>query len=109
MKNPAGGGNSFECGGLQDAAGSVLSDLLSVMERIQACIRVSESAASIAGPNNEEAADDFIILDDVTPRLVMVSGSLNACHIALGEAVFHLLEAKIPIVGSRIDQHLLSI
>jgi hypothetical protein len=108
VTQPADKGTSVEYGGHPDAIGSILSDLRSAMHRIQATIRFSESAASIATLNNQETGDDFFILDDVTPRAVMASGNLNACHIALGEAILHLLEANASIVAPRTDRRRLS-
>ena len=92
MKNPTDGVNSIGFAGQQ--AGSVHSDLLSLIQQIQACIRFTEQTmATVASDNGE--VDDFFILDDVTPHHAMVNAALNVCHTALGEALCHSLEAMM--------------
>ena len=101
MKNPTDSGNSFGCAVAQDAAGSIHSDLLSLIRRIQTSIGFGKLAMATAGPDDEENAD-FFILDDVTPRYATADAALNACHAALGEALCYLLEANISSAPPRV-------
>jgi hypothetical protein len=95
MKKMTGGDVSFECGGLQDATGSIFSDLVGLITRLQTSIAFSERAMAALGLDDEEVADCVFVLDDVTPRYAMANAALNACHAAMGEALCHLLEAKM--------------
>jgi hypothetical protein len=99
MKKTAGGGISSECRKQQDTADSILSDLISLTERLHQRISFSESAMAMAATDEEAVADGFYILDDVTPRHAMANAALNACDAALGEALCHLLEAKMSEVS----------
>jgi hypothetical protein len=92
MKKMTDGVNSLGCAGQQP--GSIHSDLLSLLQRIQANIGFGELVMATAGPDDEENADYFI-LDDVTSRYATANAALGACHAALGEALCHLLEATI--------------
>jgi hypothetical protein len=98
MKKTTDGGNSF--GRVGQQAGSIHSDLLSLIQRIQTSIGFAELTTATAGPGDEENAD-FFILDDVTPRCTTVDAALNACHGALVEALCHLLEAKMTGISPR--------
>jgi hypothetical protein len=100
MKKTTDGVNSLGCAGQQDTAGSI-HDLLSLIRRIQTSIGFGGLAMAAAGRDDEENAD-FFILDDVTPRYATVNAALNACHAALGEALCHLLEAKISSAPARV-------
>jgi hypothetical protein len=88
--------DSDSCGwdGQRNAAGSIHLDLLSLIKRVQTGIGFGELAMAATARDDEEDAG-FFILDDVTPRYAKVNAALNACNAALGEALCHLLEAKI--------------
>jgi hypothetical protein len=101
MKKPTGDDRSFECGGLQDATGSIFSDLMGLITRLQTSIAFSERAMATIGLDDGEAAGTVFVLDDVTPRYTMTHVALSACHAALGEALCHLLEAKLSGVSPR--------
>jgi hypothetical protein len=101
MKKTTDGVNSLGFAGQQDTAGSIHLDLLSLIRRIQTSVGLGELAMATAGRDDEENAD-FFILDDVTPRYATVNAALNACHAALGEALCHLLEAKISSAPPRV-------
>jgi hypothetical protein len=95
MKNPAGGDLSFEYGELQNAAGSICSDLIGLMTHLQTSIAFSERAMATFSLDDEYVAGSVYILDDVTPRYATANAALNACQAALGEALCHLLEARM--------------
>jgi hypothetical protein len=101
MKKTTEGDPSSGSDGRQNAAGSIHLDLLSLIKRVQTNIGFVELAVATAGPDDEEATG-FFILDDVTPRYAKANAALNACHASLGEALFHLLEAKISSAPPRV-------
>jgi hypothetical protein len=99
MKKPTDGGVSFESRERQNAAGSIHSDLLSLIRRIQTSIRFGELAMATAALDDGEVAEGQYVLDDVTPRHAIAIAALNACHAAVGEALRHFLEAEMPGVS----------
>lgn len=91
MKKTKDGVNSFEIPGKQ--AGSVHSELSSLIRQIQGCITFTEETIATVA-SDDGAADDFFILDDVTPHHALVNAGLTACHTALNEALGHSVAAK---------------
>jgi hypothetical protein len=74
---------------------SVVTDLASLIERIQASIQMLEPAIARALPfGGLEAYDDVVVLDDVTPHYVRANSALNACRARLGVALHCLLGAE---------------
>jgi hypothetical protein len=65
---------------------SVVADLMSLIEQVQAAIhQVEQAMAREESP--VDAQDDVIVLDDVTPGYVMADTALNACSAKLGAAL----------------------
>jgi len=63
---------------------SVVTDLASLIERIQASIQMLEPVIARALPPGElETYDDVVVLDDVTPRYVRANTALDACRARL--------------------------
>ena len=101
MKKPTDRDVSFECRERQHAAGSIHSDLLSLIRRIQTSIQFGELAMATAALDDGEVAEGQFVLDDVTPRHAMANAALSACHAALSDALRHFLEAKMSEVSPR--------
>jgi len=95
MQNPEGGGIAKQPDDRNDAHRSVVSDLVSLIERVQASRRLIEQAiareASLSSPDG-----DIIVLDDVTPPFVKATAALNACDTNLAIALRALLDSKAP-------------
>ena len=95
MQNPEGGGIANQADDRNDAYRSVVSDLVSLIERVQASRRLIEEAiareASLGSPDG-----DIIVLDDVTPPFVKATAALNACDKNLALALHSLLDSKAP-------------
>jgi hypothetical protein len=78
-----------------DSYRAIVSDLMSLIEQVQACTRLVESAvASEAPPGNQEVAANIVVLDDVTPRYARVTATLNTCDAGLNIALHFLLGAN---------------
>jgi hypothetical protein len=93
MQNTA--GSSRQPDGGNDNYFSVVTDLASLIERIQASIQMLEPVISRALPPGElEAYDDVVVLDDVTPHYVRANTVLNACRAGLGVALHGLLDSE---------------
>ncbi len=72
---------------------SVVSNLVSLIEQIQASMKMLEPVIARAAPLGElEAYDDVVVLDDVTPYYVKANSALEACRAGLGVALRCLLD-----------------
>ena len=77
----------------QDSFGAIVSDLVSLVEHVQASINLIERAIAREITVGDHENSNVIILDDVTPQYVKASTALNSCSIDLGNAVQFLLDA----------------
>jgi hypothetical protein len=94
MSNAAEDGASAQSGRRNDSYHSVVSDLVSLIEHVQASMKLIEAAiASEAPVDDQEIAANVVVLDDVTPRYVTANAALTACNAGLGGALHLLLEA----------------
>jgi hypothetical protein len=93
MQNTA--GSSRQPDGRNDNYFSVVTDLVSLIERIQASIQMLEPVIARALPLGElEAYDDVVVLDDVTPHYVRANTALDTCRAGLGVALHGLLDSE---------------
>lgn len=91
MQLAAGGGRSDHPGRENDNYRAIVSDLLSLIEHVQASMALIESAiAEEPSLGNQEIAPDLIELDDVTPRYVRANAALEACNAVLAVALHFL-------------------
>ena len=77
----------------QDSFGAIVSDLVSLVEHVQASINLIDRAIAREITVGDHENSNVIILDDVTPQYVKASTALNCCSIDLGNAVQFLLDA----------------
>jgi hypothetical protein len=92
MQNPESGGIANQASDRNDAYHSVVSDLLSLIEHIQASRQLIEHAiAREASTGSQEG--DIIVLDDVTPPFVTATAALSACDANLAIALDSLLDS----------------
>jgi len=78
MQNPQRGSIADQPDDRNDAYQSVVSDLVSLIEHVQASLLLVERAiAREASAGSQEA--DIIVLDDVTPPFVKATAALKAC------------------------------
>jgi len=74
---------------------AVVSELASLLERVEAGIKLIELA--IAGESslgNPEIGANVVVLDDVTPRYVRASAALDTCNAGLQLALHVLRDAR---------------
>jgi hypothetical protein len=78
-----------------DGHHSIVSELVSLIENIQAGMKLLEAAINReTATDNQDAASNVFVLDDVTPRYVKANATLNACNASLGVALHDLLDAR---------------
>ena len=93
MHKLAGGGASVQSDDRNDGYHAIVSDLLSLIEHVEASMKLIESAvAREAHLGNQEIAPNVVVLDDVTPRYVKANEVLNACSAGLGVVLHFLLD-----------------
>src|ERR1700753_1394316 len=67
---------------------SVVSDLVSLIEHMQASMKMLEGAIARELPlASQEVADNVIVLDDITPCYLKANAALRACKAGLGVAL----------------------
>ena len=80
---------------------SVVSDLVSLIEHMQASMKMLEGAIARELPlAGQEVADNVIVLDDITPCYLKANAALRACKAGLGVALHSLAGTAQP--SSRI-------
>ena len=80
-----------------DNYSSVVSDLMSLIEHMQASMKMLEGAIARELPlGDQEAGDNVIVLDDITPCYVKANAALHACKAGLGVALHFLSGAEPP-------------
>ena len=95
MQNAATDGALARFESRNEAYGSIVSDLVSLMAHVQASMKLLELA--IAGescPGDQDVAANVVVLDDVTPRYEKASAALNSCNAGLGVALHFLQDTS---------------
>ena len=101
MQNAADGGIAIEPEDRNDAYRSVVSDLVSLIDHVQASLTLIESAiAREISVGNQETSANVIVLDDVTPPYVSSTAALKACDANLAVALHSLLNSKASTHGN---------
>jgi hypothetical protein len=99
MQNPKNGGIAIESCDRHDAYRSVVSDVKSLIEHVQASLRlIEQTIACETAPGSQETAN-VVVLDDVTPCYVRATAALNACDAHLAVALRSLLDSGTPERG----------
>lgn len=95
MQKAAGAGTSIRSDVRDGGHHSIASELVSLIEHVQASVTLLEAAlARETALGRQEAAANVVILDDVTPCYVKASDALHTCNAGLGAALRFLLDAK---------------
>ncbi len=79
-------------GDRDDSFYMVASDLVSLIDRVQASIRLVETAQAHEATADAQPAD-VVVLDDVTPLYAHASAALDACNASLTAALQFLIES----------------
>jgi hypothetical protein len=77
-----------------DNFGTIVSDLSSLVEHVQASISLVERAIAQEMTIGDHENSNIIVLDDVTPQYMKASTALNTCSANLGYAMQFLLDAR---------------
>ena len=95
MRNAAAGDASTQSADRNDGHHSIVSDVLSLIEHVQASIALIEAALEReAALGNADIPANVVVLDDVTPRYMKTSAALSTCRAGLGVALHILLDAR---------------
>jgi hypothetical protein len=101
MRNAAGDGIEFGPDGQSDSYRSVVSDLVSLIDHVQASLRlIEQTMARETSLGGQENAANVVVLDDVSPRYVKTAAALKACDANLGIALHFLLDSRTPRRGT---------
>src|SRR3954471_12945075 len=101
MQNPQGGDIAIEPGDGNDAYRLVVSDVVSLIEHVQASLRlIEQEIARETASGGQETSTNVIVLDDVTPPYVRATAALKACDANLAIALHSLLDSKTPEHGA---------
>jgi hypothetical protein len=74
-----------------DNYSAVVSDLVSLIEHMQASMKMLEGAIARELPlSGQETGGNVVILDDITPCYVKANAALHACKAGLGAALHFL-------------------
>lgn len=76
-----------------DSFAAIVSDLVSLVEHVQASIGLIERAIAQEMAIDDHASSNIITLDGVTPQCMEASTARNSCSANLGHAVQFLLDA----------------
>jgi hypothetical protein len=97
MQNLKSGGVAIEPDDRNDAYCSVVSDVISLIEHVQASLRlIEQEIVRETASGNQETSTNVIVLDDVTPPYVKATAALKACDANLAIALHSLLDSKTP-------------
>ncbi len=100
MQNAAGGGISDHPNRGGNRYQAIVSDLVSLIEHMQASMKLIESAIAEEAPfGNREVTPGVIELDDVTPRYVRTNAALETCTAGLAVALHFVLDASVSTLG----------
>lgn len=93
MQNPQGVGIAIEPEDRSGAYRSMVSDVISLIEHVQASLRLIEhEIARETASGNQDNSANVIVLDDVTPPYVRATMALKACDANLAIALHALLD-----------------
>ena len=95
MQTAPDGGVPGPSGDRNDGHHSIVSELVSLIEQVQAGLKQLEAAiARESASGSQDNACNVYVLDDVTPRYVKASAALDACNTGLGAALRCLLDVR---------------
>jgi hypothetical protein len=91
MQSAEGGGFSARSDDRNDGEGSIVSELVSLIEHVRASMKLIESATAMEPALNDPGTSaNVVVLDDLTPRYHNARAALNTCNASL-EVTLHLL------------------
>jgi hypothetical protein len=91
MQNAEGGSVSARSDDRNDGDGSIVSELVSLIQHVRASMKLIESAIAMEPSlSNPGTSANVVVLDDITPRYQNARAALNTCNTNL-EVTLHLL------------------
>jgi len=85
-----------------DSHGSVVSDLVSLIDHMQASMKLIERVIASELPlGDQETSENVAVLDDVTPCYLKANAALYTCKAALEVTMHFLTSAEAMITASR--------
>jgi hypothetical protein len=85
-----------------DNHSSVVSDLMSLIDHMQASMKLLEGAIASKLPlGDEEISENVVVLDDVTPCYLKANAALHTCRAGLEAALHFLTDTEAMIAASR--------
>ena len=99
MQNAAGDGVAQAPHDQNAAYHAVVSDLVSLVERVQNSLRLIEQTIARetspeTKPGSPESSTNIVVLDDVSPRYMTSAAALQACDVNLGIALRSMLDSS---------------
>jgi hypothetical protein len=95
MQDAAASDAAVQSDGRNDRHRAAVSELVCLIEHVQATMRLVESAMTgEALPGDQEVATNIVVLDDVTPRYARAQATLNSCNAGLGIALDILQDTR---------------
>ena len=94
MQNAAADGAEPGPDDQNDAYHAVVSDLVSLIARVQTSLRlINQAIIRETSLGSHESSANVIVLDDVSPRYIRATAALQRCDADLGAALHSLLDA----------------
>jgi len=91
MQSAEGGGFSARSDDRSDGEGSIVAELVSLIEHVRASMKRIETAIAMEPPLSDPGLPaNVVVLDDLTPRYQNARAALNTCNTSL-EVTLHLL------------------
>ena len=85
-----------------DNHSSVVSDLMSLIDHMQASMKLLEGAIASKLPlGDEETSENVVVLDDVTPCYLNANAALHTCRAGLEVTLQFLADTEAMIAASR--------
>ena len=109
MQNSADSGLPAPSEGRNDSFASIVLNLASLIQHVQASIELIETAIDQESHADDQGiCADIVVLDDVTPRYAKATAALSACNASLGVAMEFLLDTKtaVPQADRATDRRL---
>ena len=78
----------------EESFGAIVSDLISLVEHVQASISLIEGAIARETSVGDGEAANVIVLDDVTPQYLKAGHALHSCSANLDAALRSLFDAR---------------
>ena len=80
MRSAEGGGFSTRSDDRDDGEGSIVAELVSLIEHVRASMKLIESAIAMEPALSDPGtSDNVVVLDDVTPRCQNARAARKAC------------------------------